>query len=137
MGRNICKTMDSRRTFNMLQCQSILTLIIMSILQIFYQTSPSLEQWIYEYDKQAHRTKYGRFPTGPPPSSKSVVVHYLSQTSISVKDVLKQLSTGFIPYNWRVMVAVAKEREFKYKDARFYGKMCFETLSNCNGEKHC
>jgi len=24
------------------------------------------------------------------------------------------------------MVAVAKEREFKYLDVRFYGKMCFE-----------
>lgn len=87
---------------------------------------PSLDQWIYEYNKQAHRTKYGRFPTGPPPSSKSVVVHYLSQRHISVTDVMKQLATGFIPYAWRVMVAVAKEREFKYKDARFYGKMCFE-----------
>lgn len=87
---------------------------------------PSREQWIHEYDKQAHRTKWGRFPQGPAPTSKSVVVHYLKQDRITVKEVIDKLQAGNLPYSWRVMVAVPKEREFKDKDARFYGKMCFE-----------
>ncbi|AWI42881.1 RNA-dependent RNA polymerase [Formica exsecta virus 4] len=87
---------------------------------------PSREQWIHEYDKQAHRTQWGRFPTGPPPTSKSVVVHYLKQDRITVKEVIDKLQDGNLPFSWRVMVAVPKEREFKDEDARFYGKMCFE-----------
>ncbi|AYW51538.1 L polymerase RdRp [Formica fusca virus 1] len=87
---------------------------------------PSREQWIHEFDKQAHRTIWGRFPSGPPPTSKSVVVHYLKQDKITVKEVIDKLQTGNLPFSWRVMVAVPKEREFKEEDARFYGKMCFE-----------
>ncbi|QPB73978.1 RdRp [Hymenopteran orino-related virus OKIAV85] len=87
---------------------------------------PSKEQWIHEYDKQAHRTKYGYFPRGPPPTSKSVIVTYLQKESITVQEVIDQLQKGDIPASWLVMVAVAKEREFKYLDARFFGKMCFE-----------
>lgn len=40
---------------------------------------PGLTHWIHEYDRQAHRTLYGRFPTGPPPESKSVIIHYLKK----------------------------------------------------------
>ncbi|KAL0105524.1 hypothetical protein PUN28_016888 [Cardiocondyla obscurior] len=87
---------------------------------------PSLTQWIHEYDKQAHRTMYGFFPRGPSATSKSVIVHYLTQDSISVKEVLDIISKGDIPSEWRVMVAVPKEKEFKGTNARFYGKMTFE-----------
>lgn len=83
---------------------------------------PSLDQWVHEYDKQAHRTLHGRFPTGPPPTSKSAVVHYLSKESITVKEVIDQLQEQSIPQSWRVMVAVPKERELKQRKARFYGK---------------
>jgi len=87
---------------------------------------PEKAQWVHEYDKQAHRTHHGFFPRGPPPSSKSVVVHYLQQERICVKDVLDVLESGILPDPWRVMVAVAKERELRAEDTRFYGKMCFE-----------
>lgn len=33
------------------------------------------------------------------------------------------INDGVIPSDWRVMVAVPKEREFKEVDARCYGKM--------------
>lgn len=85
---------------------------------------PELHQWIHEYDKQAHRTMYGVFPKGSPPTSKSAVVHYLSKERITVKEVIDSLQDMHIPLNWRAMIAVPKERELK--NARFYGKMCFE-----------
>lgn len=87
---------------------------------------PERSQWIYEYDRQAHRTNHGFFPTRPASTSKSVVIHYLQKERITVKEVIDVLQTGIIPLSWRAMVAVAKEREFKFEDARFYGKMCFE-----------
>lgn len=87
---------------------------------------PGKSQWIHEFDKQAHRTLHGFFPTGPSPTFKSAVIHYLQLENISVKDVLDILQSGNIPDEWRVMVAVPKEREFKFINARFYGKMCFE-----------
>lgn len=87
---------------------------------------PELGQWIYEYDQQAHRTHHGFFPTGPPPSSKSVIVHYLQQEKVTVKEVIDQVESGHIPVSWRVMVAVPKEREFKGEEARCYGKMNFQ-----------
>ncbi|UDL13960.1 MAG: RNA dependent RNA polymerase [Xiangshan Nyami-like virus] len=87
---------------------------------------PSREHWIHEYDKQAHRTQHGFFPRGPPPAPKSAIICYLQKERVTVKEVMDILESGSIPQSWLVMVAVAKEREFKYKDARFFGKMCFE-----------
>lgn len=87
---------------------------------------PSRDHWIHEYDKQAHRTNHGFFPRGPPPASKSAIICYLQKESIAVKGVMDVLETRIMPRAWLIMVAVAKEREFKYKDARFFGKMCFE-----------
>lgn len=69
---------------------------------------------------------YGRFPSEPPPTSKSAMVHYLSKESSTVKEVIDKLQKEDIPDPWRIMVAVPKEREFKRSNARFYGKMCFE-----------
>lgn len=61
-----------------------------------------------QYDKQAHRTNYEFFSRGLPPVSKSVIVHYLSQKSICIKDVIDQLQNGVVPQEWRIMVAVAR-----------------------------
>lgn len=60
---------------------------------------PSRQQWIHEYDKQAYRTKWGRFPQGPPPTSKSVVVHYLKQDRITVKEIIDKLQTGVLSFS--------------------------------------
>lgn len=35
---------------------------------------PTRKHWVYEFDKQAHRTLYGHFPTTPPFLSKSVII---------------------------------------------------------------
>lgn len=50
----------------------------------------------------------------------------LKKESITVEEVIEQLQSGQIPWQWLIMIAVAKEREFKYLDARFFGNMCFE-----------
>lgn len=84
---------------------------------------PRLSEWIYEYDSKAFRTLHGRFPVGPEPTTKSVVMHYLTTEVFDCKEILSLIDQGIIPSEWRVMVAVLKEREFKEIDARCYGKM--------------
>lgn len=84
----------------------------------------SRSQWIYEYDRQAHRSLYGYFPTGPAPTSKSAIITYLQKEQINVKEIIDTIQDGSLPKEERVMVAVPKEREFK-ESARFYGKMTF------------
>lgn len=63
---------------------------------------------------------------GPTPTSKSVIVHYLKREKVTTEEVLSKIQANTIPDAWKVMVAVPKEREFKEKNACFYGKMCFE-----------
>jgi len=58
---------------------------------------PERGQWIYEYDQQAYRTKYGRFPMGPPPTSRSVIVHYLRRDKITTDEVLDRIQTNTVP----------------------------------------
>ncbi|CAH0730334.1 unnamed protein product, partial [Brenthis ino] len=80
-------------------------------------------EWIHEYDGKAFRTKYGRFPVGPAPTTKSVVMHYLTTEIFNCREIIQLIDSGIIPLEWRVMVAVPKEREFKEEDAICYGKM--------------
>jgi hypothetical protein len=87
---------------------------------------PAKDQWPYEYDKQAFRTHHGRFPTSAPKTEGRVILDYLTRNDLDLRDILQTVSTGQIPENWRVMVAVPKEREFKRENARFYAKMCNE-----------
>lgn len=84
---------------------------------------PRLPEWIHEYDTKAFRTLHGHFPRGPSPTTKSVVMHYLTSEIFDCKEILTLIDSGIIPSDWRVMVAVPKEREFKEKDARCFGKM--------------
>lgn len=84
---------------------------------------PKLTEWIHENDGKAFRTIHGRFPSGPAPSTKSVVMHFLTTETFDCKEILTLIDQGIIPEEWRVMVAVPKEREFKETDARCFGKM--------------
>lgn len=52
---------------------------------------PCRERWIHEFDRQAHRTLYGHFPVGPPPTSKSAVVAYLEKDVVDVKDIINTI----------------------------------------------
>ncbi|QMP82162.1 RNA-dependent RNA polymerase [Hymenopteran orino-related virus OKIAV87] len=102
---------------------------------------PARDQWIHEYDKQAHKTKYGYFPRGPPPTSKSVVIDYLERETIDVKSIIETISTRQVPDQWKVIMTVAKEREFKPEKARFYAKMVpemrlYQTATESNLAKH-
>lgn len=84
---------------------------------------PSRSHWVYEFDAQAHRTLYGHFPNRPPFASKSVIISYLSQEDVDVSGIINTINTGDVPREWKVIVAVAKEREHKRTNARFYAKM--------------
>lgn len=84
---------------------------------------PALPEWIHEYDGKAFRTLHGHFTQGPAPTTKSVVMHYLTTEVFNCKEILTLIDSNVIPTDWRVMVAVPKEREFKETDARCYGKM--------------
>lgn len=76
---------------------------------------PRRSEWIYEYDHKAFRTLHGRFPVGPPPTTKSVVMHFLTSDTFECKEILGTIDKGIVPSDWRVMVAITKEREFKEK----------------------
>ncbi|CAG5000839.1 unnamed protein product [Parnassius apollo] len=87
---------------------------------------PRWSEWIYEYDSKAFRTNHGRLPVGPPPSTKSVIIHFLVSESFDGKEIINLIDKGVIPSDWRIIVVVPKEREFKQFDARCFGKMTFE-----------
>ncbi|KAJ8729047.1 hypothetical protein PYW07_006743 [Mythimna separata] len=84
---------------------------------------PGRSEWIHEYDTKAFRTLHGYFPVGPPPSTKSVVMHGLTTEIFDRREILGLIDKDIIPSEWRVMVTVPKEREFKENDARCFGKM--------------
>lgn len=84
---------------------------------------PRLSEWIHKYDGKAFWTLHGHFPTGPTPSTKSVVMHFLTTEVYDCREILYLLDQGIVPFEWRIMVAVPKEREFKENDARCFGKM--------------
>ncbi|CAG4938070.1 unnamed protein product [Parnassius apollo] len=46
--------------------------------------------------------------------------------SFDCPKIIGLIDRGIIPEEWRIMVAVPKEREFKQTDARCFGKMTFE-----------
>lgn len=50
-------------------------------------------------------------------------MHYLTTEAFNCQEILGLIDKGIIPQEWRVMVAVPKEREFKDTDARCFGKM--------------
>lgn len=84
---------------------------------------PSRDHWVYEYDPQAHRTLYEHFMSRPPFASKSGIISYLSQERVDVSEIISTINNGGAPKSWKVIVAVAKEREHKRTNARFYAKM--------------
>lgn len=48
---------------------------------------------------------------------------YLSQEEVSVSEIIAKINAGTVPHVWKIIVAVANEREHKRKNARFYAKM--------------
>ncbi|KAK9877807.1 hypothetical protein WA026_019487 [Henosepilachna vigintioctopunctata] len=97
------------------QCLSFDMHIDISDLLADKSIIPCRSQWIHEYDKQVHRTMYGKFP--------SAVISYLEADEVSVEKIIKTIDSGFLPDEWKVIVAVAKEREQKRDAARWYAKM--------------
>ena len=71
------------------------------------------DQWIYEFDLQAYRTLHGKWPRTPPRKSGRVILDYLTRNDL--RAIMEIISNKEIPLKWRIMIAVAKEREFKRK----------------------
>lgn len=51
------------------------------------------------------------------------MMHFLTTEIFDCREILSHIDKGVIPSDWRVMVAVPKERKFKENDARYFGKM--------------
>lgn len=52
---------------------------------------PRRSEWIHEYDVKAFRTVRGKFPQGPPQTTKSVVMHYLTTEVYNITDIIFRL----------------------------------------------
>ncbi|KAL4125917.1 hypothetical protein QTP88_010154 [Uroleucon formosanum] len=89
---------------------------------------PTRQHWCYEYDNQTHRTLYGRFMTRPEFASKSVIISYLSQEEVDVFTIINTINTGQVPKDWKVIIAVAKEREHKRTNTQIAGCLGFSVL---------
>lgn len=85
-----------------------------------------LDQWIYEFDTQAYITLHGKWPKMPIRKSGRVILDYLTRNDLDLKVIMEIISNKAIPLQWRIMIAVAKEREFKREGCRFYAKMVQE-----------
>lgn len=53
----------------------------------------------------------------------SAILSYLTSEEVCVEEIIRTIETGNIPDGWKVSVGVAKEREFKSRNARFYCKL--------------
>lgn len=83
---------------------------------------PKYTEWIYDDDtKLQNITRKVSFRISP--TTKSVVMHYLTTEIFNFKEIISLIDMGVVPRDWRIMVAVPKEREFKEVDALCNGKM--------------
>lgn len=79
--------------------------------------------WGHEYDRKAYRTIYGKMIRLGPPPIKSAILSYLTSEEVSVEEIIRTMESKEVPESWKISVGVAKEREFKSRNARFYCKL--------------
>lgn len=53
-------------------------------------------------------------------------MQYLGREEVNVHEIINTVSRKEVPREWKVTVAVAKEREMKKRKARFFGKLVLE-----------
>jgi len=61
----------------------------------------------------------------PPTSHKRLLLEMLSKPEVSVKEIVRKVQTGIIPFRWLIVSLYPKEKEFKI-DARMFAMMVFE-----------
>lgn len=59
---------------------------------------------------------------GPTPI-KSAILSYLISEEVCVEDIIRTIESKEVPESCKISVGVAKEREFKSRNARFYCKL--------------
>lgn len=77
----------------------------------------------HEYDRKAYRTIYGKMIRLGPTPIKSAILSYLVSEEVCVEDIIHTIEAKEVPESWKISVGVAKEREFKSRNARFYCKL--------------
>lgn len=78
------------------------------------------EAWGHEYGRKTYRTIYGKMLRLGPNPIKSAIPSYLTAEEVCVENVIRTIESKEVPENWKTLVGVAKEREFKSRNARFY-----------------
>lgn len=58
-----------------------------------------------------------------PTPIKTAIFSYPTSDEVCVEDIIKTIESGEVPENWKILVGVAKESEFKSRNARFYCKL--------------
>lgn len=81
------------------------------------------ESWSHEYNRKAYRKIYGKMLKLRPTPIKSAVLSHITSDEVCVEDIIKTIESGEVPESWKILVGVAKEWEFKSRNARFYCKL--------------
>lgn len=80
------------------------------------------DSWGLEYDRKAYRTIHGKMLRLGQTPIKSAILSYLTAEEVCVEDITRIIEDNEVPDSWKILVGVAKEREFKSRNARFYCK---------------
>ena len=97
---------------------------------------PSRENWIYEFDAQAYASYHGKFPGRPFRTHDRVLLKYLQEDEIPVKEIIDNVSQLKLDHQDMAMVVVFKEKELKSDKARGFCKLTYNMrLASSNREK--
>ena len=83
------------------------------------------ENWIYEFDAQAYASYHGRFPRRPLRTHDRVLLKYLQEDEIPVKEIIDNVSQLKLDPQDMAMVVVFKEKELKSDKARGFCKLTY------------
>ena len=86
---------------------------------------PSRENWIYEFDAQAYASYHGKFPGRPFRTHDRVLLKYLQEDEVPVKEIIDNVSQLKLDHQDMAMVVVFKEKELKSDKARGFCKLTY------------
>jgi hypothetical protein len=82
-------------------------------------------EWTHEYDSRCAQNLYPGWRHYQEKTTNRVLVKYLTEFDTDVEKIIRGIEQGALADKEKVMVAIAKEREFKKFDARCFAKMTF------------
>jgi hypothetical protein len=94
------------------------------------------ENWIYEFDAQAYASYHGRFPRRPLRTHDRVLLKYLQEDEVPVKEIIDNVSQLKLDPQDMAMVVVFKEKELKSDKARDFCKLTYMRLWQVATEKN-